>query len=153
MKNWKTVVGSLALAGVVAVPAVGMACDGKGRMEGRGHGPEKIAKELELTEAQKDQLKELRESNREGKIAKREEMHKAYEELREAIRSGADQQTLASLGAEIGKLEVAKMQSRNQMRTQFESVLTDEQLAKLETLKAEKKDRHMKKWKAYRDHG
>ncbi|WP_444931837.1 Spy/CpxP family protein refolding chaperone [Microbulbifer sp. SSSA002] len=153
MKNWKAVVSSLALAGVVAVPAVSMACDGSGRAEGRAHGPGKIVKELELSEAQKDQMKAFRESNREGKVAQREEIHGAYKALREAIRSGADQKTLASLGAKIGRLEVAKMQSRNQMRTQFESILTEQQLAKLETLKAEKKDRHMKRAKAYHDHG
>ncbi|MCO1333955.1 Spy/CpxP family protein refolding chaperone [Microbulbifer sp. OS29] len=152
MKNWKMVVGSFALAGVMVVPAVSMACD-NARAHGRAQGPEKIAKELQLTEAQRAELKEYRGARRESKLAQREQMHKLRGEIREAIQSGADQATLANLGAELGKLEVAKMQRRNQMLERFESVLTEEQLAKLESLKAEKKKRHMKKGKAFHDHG
>ncbi|SHE85654.1 LTXXQ motif family protein [Microbulbifer donghaiensis] len=147
MKNWKAMASSLVLAGALAVPGMTMAAGGE-------HGPhhfkgpmfEHLAEELNLTEGQKAQLKANREANREARKAHREEMRALHEQLREAIDSGADQATLDRLGAELGKLQVAKMQEMHQQQAQFEAILTDEQKVKLEQLKAERKER----WKERR---
>ncbi|MFC6632223.1 Spy/CpxP family protein refolding chaperone [Microbulbifer taiwanensis] len=145
MKNWKAMAGSLVLAGTLAVPGMTMAFGGDNHHRDphhyKGHFFEHMAEELDLTEGQKAQLKANRDANRDAHKAQRKQMRELHKQLRQAIESGADQATLDSLGTELGKLQVAKMQERHQMRTQFEAILTDEQKAKLEQLKAERKER------------
>jgi len=153
MKQWKAIAGSLVLAGVMAAPVAVLAQGGdEPPMPPRHHGPhgghffEHMADELNLTEGQKAQLKANREADRTAGESRREEMRKLRKQLREAIESGADQATLESLGAQLGKLEVAQMQQMQKVRQQFESILTEEQKAKLEQMKAERKAR----WKERR---
>lgn len=152
MNKWKALAGSAILSSALIVPGMVMAFpDGD-------HGPrhqkermfEHLADELELTEGQKAQLKANREAGREARKAERQEMHQVREQLREAIESGADQATLDSLGAKLGQLEVAKMQHMHDKQQQFESILTDEQKAKLAELKAKRETRReerMQRWK------
>lgn len=147
MKNWNAMAGSLVLAAALAAPGVSMAFGGE------EHGPrhhkhkmfERMAEKLDLTEGQKAQLKADRDASRDAHMAQRKEMHELREQLREAIDSGADQATLDKLSAELGRQEVAQMQQRRQMQEQFESILTDEQKAKLEELKSERKERWQKR--------
>lgn len=144
MKNWKLAVSSLALAGVLVFPAATMAYGG-----GEGHhkrGFEHIARELQLTEGQKAQLKANRDGTREARKAQREQMNELRKQIHTAIESGADQATVDQLGAELGKLKVQQMQNHYQMRQQFEAILTEEQKAKFEELKAERKE-HRMKWR------
>ncbi|WP_346836908.1 Spy/CpxP family protein refolding chaperone [Microbulbifer sp. SAOS-129_SWC] len=151
MKQWKVIAGSVVLAGVMAAPVAVLAQDGDKPpmrmwhhgMQG-GHFFERMADELNLTEGQKAQLKANREANRAAAESQREEMRKLHQQLREALDSGADQATLDSLGAKLGKLEVARMQEMQKMRQQFDAILTDEQKAKLKQRKAE----HEARWKA-----
>ena len=144
MNKWKALAGSAILSSVLIAPGMVMAYpDGD-------HGPrhhkermfEHLAEELELTEGQKAQLKANREAGKEARNADRKEMHEVRKQLRDAIESGADQATLDSLGAKLGQLEVAKMQRMHEKREQFESILTDEQKAKLAELKAKREARH-----------
>jgi len=144
MKNWKLAVSSLALAGVLVFPAVTMAYGG-----GEGHHKrayEHIARELQLTEGQKAQLKANRDGTREARKAQREQMNELRKQIHTAIESGADQAAVDQLGAELGKLKVQQMQNHYQMRQQFEEILTEEQKAKFEELKAERKE-HRMKWR------
>lgn len=156
MNKWKAIAGSMVLAGALTAPGLSMAFgpgdhgpQGPGHF--RGHMFEHMADELGLTEGQKAQLKANREANREAHKAQREEMRKLRKQLQEAVESGADQATLDSLGAQLGKLEVARMQEMQKMRQQFESVLTDEQKAKLEKMKAEHKARWEERRKDWQD--
>ncbi|GAA5444967.1 hypothetical protein Misp06_03160 [Microbulbifer sp. NBRC 101763] len=142
MKNWKLAVSSLALAGVLAFPAATMASGGGGDHHKRGF--EHMARELQLTEGQKAQLKANRDGTREARNAQREQLNALRKQIHTAIESGADQATVDQLGAELGRLKVQQMQSHHQMRQQFEAILTDEQKAKFEELKAERKERRMK---------
>ncbi|WP_323844832.1 Spy/CpxP family protein refolding chaperone [Microbulbifer magnicolonia] len=150
MKNWKAMASSLVLAGALAAPGMTLAFGGDNHHGGphhfKGHFFEQMAEELDLTEGQKAQLKANREANREARKAQREQMRALHEQLREAIDSGADQATLDKLGAELGKLQVAKMQEMQQHRKEFEALLTPDQKAKLEQLKAEREER----WKERR---
>ncbi|WKT61782.1 Spy/CpxP family protein refolding chaperone [Microbulbifer thermotolerans] len=146
MKNWKAIAGSVILAGALAAPAATLAFGGgQGPHHHKGHYMEHIAEELNLTEGQKAQLKANREAAREAHKAQRKQKRELHKKLREAIASGADQATLDSLGAELGRLQVAEMQQRHKQRQQFEAILTDEQKAKLEKLKVEREERRMER--------
>lgn len=153
MKNWKAMAGSLVLAGALAVPGMSVAFGGgdHGPHHFKGHFFEHMAEELDLTEGQKAQLKANREAAREAHKAQRQQMRELHRQLRAAIESGADQATLDSLGAELGRLQVAKMQQMHKQRQQFEAILTDEQKAKLEQLKAERKERRKERRQRWLD--
>lgn len=142
MKNWKLAMGSLALAGMLAAPATTLAFGGGDGY--RGHGFEHMARELQLTEGQKAQLKSNRESTREARKALRKQLKELRQQMHAAIERGADQSTLDQFGAELGRLKVQQMQSHNQMRQQFEAILTDEQKAKFSELKAKRKESRRK---------
>lgn len=152
MNKWKAMMGSLALAGALAVPAVTLAQDDfVHTFTSRHHGShflEHMEEELGLTEGQVAQLKANREANRDVRKSQRDQMRELRKQLREAIDSGADQGTLDELGAQLGKLHVAKMQEMQQMRQQFEVILTEEQKVKLKQLKEERGGRHhFRRWK------
>lgn len=151
MNKWKAMMGSLGLAGALALPAVTLAEDDFVHSGTRHHGShflEHLEEELDLTEGQVAQLKVNREANRDARKAQREQMRELRKQLREAIDSGADQGTLDELGAQLGKLHVAKMQEMQQMRQQFEAILTEEQKAKLKQMKEERGGRrHFRRWK------
>jgi Spy/CpxP family protein refolding chaperone len=70
-----------------------------------------------------------------------------HKQIREALESGADQATLDSLGVQLGKMQIAKMQEMHTMHQQFEAILTDEQKAKL----AEMKQQRHERWKEHRE--
>ncbi|MGL6158881.1 Spy/CpxP family protein refolding chaperone [Microbulbifer sp.] len=152
MNRWKATLGSLALASVLAVPAVTLAQDDFVHPSmSRHHGSrflEHMEEELGLTEGQVAQLKANREVNRDARKAQRKQVRELRKQLREAIDSGADQGTLDELGAQLGKLHVAKMQEMRQVRQQFEAILTEEQKARLKQLKEERGGRrHFRRWK------
>lgn len=154
MNRWKAFAGSLVLSSALVAPAMVMAFpDGD-------HGPrhhhkhqmfEHMAEKLDLTEGQKAQLEANREANKDALKSRREESRALRKELHEAVRSGADQATLNSLGARIGALEVQKVQDMEKQRSQFEAILTDEQKAKLEQMKTERMERHEKRKQRWRD--
>jgi len=151
MNKWKALAGSAILSSALIAPGMVMAFPGGDH--GPGHHKERmfehLAEKLDLTEGQKAQLKANREANREARKADREELHAVRQQLQDAIESGADQATLDTLGAKLGQMEVARMQRMHDKWVQFESILTDEQKAKLEELKAERKAHHkerMKRW-------
>lgn len=144
MTKWKILAGTAILSGALLVPAVVLAApDGD-------HGPrhhkermlEHMAEQLQLTEGQRAQLKANREAGRERRKAARAEMRQVRKQLREAIESGADEATVEDLGIRLGHLEVARAKHRQEQRMQFESILTDEQKAKMEELRAERQARH-----------
>ncbi|WP_299591922.1 Spy/CpxP family protein refolding chaperone [uncultured Microbulbifer sp.] len=153
MNKWKALAGSLVLGSalttsgmVLAFPDGGEGHRGHKGHHGGGHHKERMfehmAEKLDLTEGQKAQLKADREAGKESRKAARKEARELHKQLREAVASGADQATLDALGAKIGQMEVQKMQRMQQKRAQFESILTDEQKAKLDAMKAERKARH-----------
>lgn len=146
MNRWKTLTSSAILAGLLAAPMMTLADHHKGQGEGwkeQHHERmlERMAEKLELTEGQKAQLKANRDANQEQRMAQRQKMRELRGQIREAIDSGADQATLDQLGTELGKLQVSQMQERHRRQQELESILTDEQKAKLEKMKTERKAR------------
>ena len=162
MNKWKALAGSLVLGSALVTSGMVMAFP-DGDHGPRGHhkgGPhhermfEHLAEKLDLTEGQKAQLKANREAGKEARKADREEMRAVHKQLREAVESGASDESLKELGNQLGQLEVRKMQRMHEKRVQFESILTNEQKAKLEEMKAERKARHeqrKKRWESSED--
>lgn len=153
--GWKTLASSALLATLLATPALSLADHHKGQGEGwkEGHHErmlEHMAERLELTEGQKAQLKANRDANQEERMAQREKMRELRKQISEAIDSGADQATLDQLGAELGQLQVSQMQDRHRRYEELESILTDEQKAKLEEMKSERKARWRERHKRHK---
>ncbi|GAA5523811.1 hypothetical protein Maes01_00360 [Microbulbifer aestuariivivens] len=156
VSQWKLLAGSAMLAALLGAPLASMADnqpgpneDGKQRHEQRF---QRMADELQLTEDQIAQLKANREANKEQRMAQRQEMRKLREQLRKAIEAGADQATLDQLGAELSRLEIAQMQERQRRHQELEAMLTDEQKAKLEEMKSQRKERGRKGHKGSADY-
>ena len=154
-QHWKKVIASLGFAAVVSVPALSIAADfDQGHKRGHGHGHraqfmeqrfDKIAEQLALTEGQKAQIRADREATLGERKALRQQSRELRKQIQVALREGADQSALDGYAAELGALEVQKMQQRHQSRQQFLAVLTDEQKAELEALKQKRMEKHQQR--------
>jgi Spy/CpxP family protein refolding chaperone len=134
-------VGAAALAlglagvGMAAQEGPGPAGDGRGKrgMHGRHHGFGRGMEALNLTEAQREQLK--------GKPVM-EQQRQLRKQIREALESGNADAT------KIGQLEIRAFQLRQQMKAahekaqaDFVNVLTAEQKAQWEKMREQRKER------------
>lgn len=112
-------------------PGMGM---GHGMGMGRGMGMgmrQNWADQLDLTDAQKDQMRELRFKHQKEMIKQRADLRVARLELQELIRSDADRGTINSKIDEIGKLETSMEKARVANRLDMRSILTPEQREKI----------------------
>jgi len=150
-QNLKKVITGVGLAVVMVVPMLSMAADlehghrhaHKGRM--MGHNFERLADELALTEGQKAQIRADRDAARSEHRDLAQQQRELHQQIRTALDDGADQATLDTLAAQVGALEVQKMQQRRENRAQFLAVLTDDQKAKLTELKQERMDKRQQR--------
>lgn len=148
MNRTKKIVGAAVLS-FMGLAAVGMAGEGRGFGGGREgwhgggrHGFGMGMRELNLTDDQKAQLKQVHEQQREA-MRPLMEQHKALrDQIEQALSSGKPDAT------RIGQLEIQLFNLRGQFRAQrekmqaaFENVLTAEQKAQFEKLKTERKQR------------
>ncbi len=109
-------------------------------LPGISHG--RIMEQLDLTDAQKNQLVDLLTNNFRNRLQNRMEMQGLRNQLRELQKSpNPDSGTIISLnqnlGAARGKLEVMK----NQLKTDLKNILTEEQQKKLDDMKDQWKGR------------
>jgi Spy/CpxP family protein refolding chaperone len=107
---------------------------GKGMGPGGGFGPQ-MAEQLELTDAQKDQMDDMRAAHQKQMIRQRADLKIARLELRELIRGDADRATINSKIDQIGKLETDLEKARVSHRLDMRDILTPEQREKLEDLR------------------
>ncbi len=114
-------------------------CRHKGR-EGRGHGMGRFARELNLSDAQREQSRAIMQRRLESTRGQREELSK----LREKRVAGT---FTAEDGARAKALHEEIRSSKEAGRTEMDSVLTAEQKAQLEGLKAERKAKHEQRMK------
>ncbi len=134
---WIALVGSL-----FALPCLGLAQSGEGRSLGRrGHGGRggdmRALRELDLSEAQRGDVRALFEEVRAtGNMKRVAERRKA---LNDAVEILADDGEIQNLAYQLGEAEAAAAIERKQLQQKIESVLTDEQRQKLAQLKAERK--------------
>ncbi|MEX2963403.1 Spy/CpxP family protein refolding chaperone [Microbulbifer sp. TYP-18] len=146
MQNRISKLGSFLLAGALVAPAAVLAHGGEDGDRGIYRQKfERMAEQLNLTEGQRAQLKTDRAAGREIRRDQKREIRDLRRQVRESVRSGADQQTLDKLGAELGRLEVARMRQTQLMQQQFEAILTDEQKAKLQQIRSERQERWQKR--------
>ena len=101
----------------------------------RGHGGIlRLASQLNLTEAQRQQLSVIAERFESGTRTRREELRRLHESSQGSMSADAEARAQA-LRAEMG-------QAMKGMRQEMLSVLTEEQRAQLEQLRQERKARH-----------
>ena len=153
LTNWKTLMGGLVLASAVALPGGAFADEHHGQHGGGDHGKghhmqemfDRMAEKLDLTEEQRAQLKTKREAHHDALKSLKKQKHELRDEIRTALDSGADQTKLDGLAAQLGAVELRMMQQHHQMHKELESVLTDEQKAKMEQMRSEHQERRMKR--------
>lgn len=139
--KWITVVAAVGLSATLAIAGTG---EGHGRgMRGKGHGGfgMKLASKLNLTDTQKEQWKAIRKSSREQNSAFFQESRQTMKDFRAAKEAGdtakadALKQTLQSQHAQMKQIRDAE-------ETQLMNILTTEQRAQYQTLKAQRAERH-----------
>jgi protein CpxP len=152
----KAFVMSLALAAAVAIPVAYAQTteegpkakrDRGGRFErhgGRGgmRGGMMGFRNLDLTDEQKAQIKQIRENHRQAMTPIMEQIRQKRQEIRQASQDGSFNESLvAQKLAEIAPLEAKMMAERARIHQETMSVLTAEQKAKLEEQRQQRHNR------------
>lgn len=146
--------GALAavIALAIAVPiGIAQSKDAGGKRqrhaEGRGHGMRggrmgAAFRNLDLTDAQKTQMKQIRESHSQSVRPLMEQIRAKRQEIRQANAGGAFNEALvAQKLSEMAPLEAKLMGERGRLHQEMLSVLTAEQKAKLEQSREQRKSR------------
>jgi periplasmic protein CpxP/Spy len=116
-----------------------------GRMRDREMGPQ-IFRGLDLTDAQKEQLRASAKQNREATQSQREELRQLAEKRHQGSLTAAEEARLKALRDEIQ----ASMRSRH---ASLLSILTAEQKAKLEAMREERKEHRQEMRERHREKG
>lgn len=119
---------------------------GKMRGAGRHHrgGRMQMAafRQLDLTDTQKAQIKQIRTNHRESLKALKQQIRAKRQELRQLSESGAFNEQLASQKiAELAPLQAKVMGEKSRIRQETLAVLTPEQKTKLEQVREQFKTR------------
>ena len=156
----KIVLAAIILAIVVAIPVAMAQSEGKsgrqgfaGKFHGRrgfGGGEGRMFRGLDLTDAQKAQLKQIRESHSANIKALREQIHTTMKGLHQANQGATFDEALVSQKlAQVAPLRAKLMGEEFKIRQESLSVLTAEQKAKMEQMreqfKSKRAERHAKK--------
>lgn len=112
-----------------------MGIEGRERLRGREMGKRRSLRELDLTDAQKEQIRAAAKRNREATKTQREELRQLAEKRRDGTLTAAEEARVRALRDEIR----SSMQNNHGNLLGF---LTPEQKAKLEQIKRERKERH-----------
>jgi protein CpxP len=137
--KWMTMAAVLALSTSLAVAAPhGGKGDGKfGGKRGHGEFGERFAEKLNLTDAQKEQIKTIRQNNREQNKAFFEQSRATFEQFREAKKAN-DTARLEQLKPALEQQRAQMKQFRDAERQQILALLTPDQKAKFDTMQAER---------------
>lgn len=141
--KWITTTAAVvALTGTLAFAAPH---DGKGHRghhgkRGRGFMSERMAEKLNLTDAQKAQIKSQREAFKAQNQAFFESSRETFKQYRDA-KEANDTAKMQSLQPTVDANRAQMKSLRESQRQQFLSILTAEQRAQLDTMKAERKSR------------
>ena len=126
-----TVVGAMVLAAAVAIPVIAQPPQG-GRGQGRGFGPGgplPMLRGLNLTDAQKEQIKTLTDQRRTGEEPRRNLMD-LERQLQTAIFADApDQQKIEELKGSIATASAQELAARIELESRIAQILTPEQRA------------------------
>ncbi|NVJ65567.1 MAG: periplasmic heavy metal sensor [Gammaproteobacteria bacterium] len=124
----------LASAGAMSMSAIA----GPGHQhDKKAHYKEKLYKKLELTEAQRAQIKANKEQRHAQMKASKVRMSELKKELHEVMQQdNLDRGRLRSLLAQEADLKAEKMAQKHAAGQEFRAMLTDEQRVKLKEFKA-----------------
>ncbi|MEO8433380.1 MAG: Spy/CpxP family protein refolding chaperone [Pyrinomonadaceae bacterium] len=109
--------------------------EGRERLRGREMGKRRLLRQLDLTDAQREQVRAAAERNREATKTQREELRQLAGKRREGTLTTAEEARVRALRDEIR----SSMQSNH---GNLLGILTPEQKARLEQIKNERKERH-----------
>lgn len=119
------------------------AIDGGHGGMGPGRHFARMAKELNLTEDQKTQIKTILESERQNAAPLRKQLAENREEMRKAIESQPfDESAVRALATRQNAARVELIVSRARVKSQIHALLTPEQRDMAKKLRAEGKGRH-----------
>ena len=149
LNRFQSIAVAIIMAVAVAVPVVlaqSTGGDDGGRRGHKGHfgrGHEgRIFSQLDLTDTQKEQIKAIREKNRESLRPLMEQIRAKRQEIRQANEGGTVNEALVSQKlSEIAPLEAKMMAERARIHQETLSVLTPEQRTKLEQMREQFKSR------------
>ncbi len=99
----------------------------------------RFAQNLGLSAEQDAKIKSIRESFHEAHKAEFEAMKAKHQEMRKLKESGADEQTMAAKREEMKAQFAGLKTAREDLKSQIKAVLTPEQQAKMEAMKAQHK--------------
>jgi periplasmic protein CpxP/Spy len=145
MRKAITAVAVLALSGTLAFAAT----EGHEGFGGHRHGRHhqfgaKMAAKLNLTDAQKTQIKDIRKASREQNAAFFEQAHATRKDFFSAKKAN-DTAKMESLKPTLQSQRAQMKEIRKAEMSQIKSILTPDQQAMLEQLRAERKARHSDK--------
>ncbi|MDQ3635587.1 MAG: Spy/CpxP family protein refolding chaperone [Acidobacteriota bacterium] len=110
----------------------------RGRRGMRGHGIGHMFRMLDLTDAQKEQMKTIRQTSRENTKSLREQMKSNRQQLQQLTENGTfDEGAVTAIAGQQGQLHAQMTVAKLRVRSQMYNVLTADQKAKLATIKAE----------------
>jgi Spy/CpxP family protein refolding chaperone len=106
---------------------------------------------LNLTDAQREQIRALRDAQRNGDRALREKMRAAREQLRQAMRADVpDEAAVRSAAGAVAALQADQAALRARSRAQFMTVLTPDQQARMKEARARAAQRVQRAQRAQR---
>lgn len=118
-----------------------------GRPGGMGRGQV----DLSLTQAQRDQIRTLRDAQRKDSQALRDKMRTARQQLREAMRADVpDEAAVRSAAGAVAALQADQAVLQARARSQFMKALTPEQQAQLKQMRVRASQRAMRAMRAQR---
>jgi Spy/CpxP family protein refolding chaperone len=149
-KKWITAAAVLALSGTMAFAAPHEGRGGRHGRMGRGMLGEHLAQKLNLTDGQKQQIKDSQQSFRDENKAFFEAARDTRRQIREAKEAG-DTARLESLKATAESQHAQMKQLHEAQMQRIEAVLTTEQRAQWQALKAEREARRAERGERHRN--
>ena len=138
--KWMTMAAAVMLTASLAFAAPHEGMRGGKRGRHGGEFGERMAAKLNLTDAQKQEIRDLNQSFRENNRSFFESAHSLRMELREAKQAN-DTAKLESLKPQLEAQRDQMKQLHEAQRNRILAVLTPEQRAQLDALKAERRQR------------
>ena len=137
--KWMTMAAVVTLSAslAIAAPHGGKGGGRHGGKHGRGEFGERFAEKLNLTDAQKAQIKTIRQNNREQNKAFFEQSRATFEQLH-AAKKANDTAKVEQLKPVLEQQRAQMKQFRDTERQQILALLTQEQRAKFDAMQAER---------------
>lgn len=137
----KSIAAAALILSTAAFAFAGHGAPGMGEHQGRHHERmEKLASKLNLSDAQKAQMKDIRQQNRQANQQLHADLkakHQEYRQLKEANDPRA-----AEVKTQLQSLRAQAKAARTSAHEQMLTVLTADQRQQLEQMRAERQQRH-----------